>query len=211
MGPVAPRRVGSSGTRARTRVPCIGRWILNHCAAREALFLSFYRALCLPPKVTKVSPHPSTFLELHRFTFLTHRDYKPHGTDIRGWWVTGVLSHLLFPRGHQLAQRHITTPWCTRVCLSVYRATAAEPPMDSPDRGSWEGLGQGLFYSCHGCPGRSQYRTRGEAVGRARWSWFLLKTSCGWSYPRRPLRLLAPQSWASSWEGLWSTRASARF
>ena len=39
-GLVAPRHVGSSGTRAPTRVPCIGRWILNHCATREApLFL----------------------------------------------------------------------------------------------------------------------------------------------------------------------------
>ena len=36
-GPVAPRHVESSQTRARTRVPCIGRQILNHCATREAL------------------------------------------------------------------------------------------------------------------------------------------------------------------------------
>ena len=35
-GPVAPWHVGSSQTRARTRVPCIGRQILNHCATREA-------------------------------------------------------------------------------------------------------------------------------------------------------------------------------
>ena len=35
-GPVAPRHAGSSQTRARTRVPCIGRQILNHCATREA-------------------------------------------------------------------------------------------------------------------------------------------------------------------------------
>ena len=35
-GLVAPRHVGSSQTRARTRVPCIGRQILNHCATREA-------------------------------------------------------------------------------------------------------------------------------------------------------------------------------
>ena len=41
-GLVAPRHVGSSQTRARIRVPCIGRQILNHCATREALFLSFY-------------------------------------------------------------------------------------------------------------------------------------------------------------------------
>ena len=40
---VAPRHVGSSRTRARTHVPCIGRqilnhcgmWILNHCTTRE--------------------------------------------------------------------------------------------------------------------------------------------------------------------------------
>ena len=36
-GLVAPRHVGSSQTRARTRVPCIGRQILNHCSTREAL------------------------------------------------------------------------------------------------------------------------------------------------------------------------------
>ena len=35
-GLVALRHVGSSQTRARTHVPCIGRWILNHCATREA-------------------------------------------------------------------------------------------------------------------------------------------------------------------------------
>ena len=35
-GPVAPRHVGSSQTRARTRVPCIGRQTPNHCATREA-------------------------------------------------------------------------------------------------------------------------------------------------------------------------------
>ena len=35
-GLVAPRHVGASQTRARTRVPCIGRQTLNHCATREA-------------------------------------------------------------------------------------------------------------------------------------------------------------------------------
>ena len=41
MGLVAPRHVGSSQTRARTHVPCIGRQILNHCATREAQGLYF--------------------------------------------------------------------------------------------------------------------------------------------------------------------------
>ena len=36
VGLVAPRHVGSSWTRAQTRVPCLGRRILNHCATREA-------------------------------------------------------------------------------------------------------------------------------------------------------------------------------
>ena len=40
-GQVAPRHAGSSQTRARTRVPCIGRQILNHCATREAPVLFF--------------------------------------------------------------------------------------------------------------------------------------------------------------------------
>ena len=40
-GPVAPRHVGSSQTRAQTRVLCIGRQILKHCATREALFFVF--------------------------------------------------------------------------------------------------------------------------------------------------------------------------
>ena len=38
---VSPRHVGSSQTRAWTRVPCIGRWILNHCTTREALIIGF--------------------------------------------------------------------------------------------------------------------------------------------------------------------------
>ena len=33
----------SSQTRARTRVPCIGRQILNHCATREAPKYSFFK------------------------------------------------------------------------------------------------------------------------------------------------------------------------
>ena len=48
-GPAAPRHAGSSQTRARTRVPCISRQILNHCATREALFFFLYQhqVLCL--------------------------------------------------------------------------------------------------------------------------------------------------------------------
>ena len=46
-GLVAPQHVGSSQTRARTRVPCIGRQILNHCATREAPELFFFSTVNL--------------------------------------------------------------------------------------------------------------------------------------------------------------------
>ena len=54
-GPVAPRHVGSSQARARTRVPCIGRWILNHCATREALRLRFELRLSVSVFVTSLT------------------------------------------------------------------------------------------------------------------------------------------------------------
>ena len=40
-GLVAPWHVGSSWIRDQTHVPCIGRWILNHCATREVLQMHF--------------------------------------------------------------------------------------------------------------------------------------------------------------------------
>ena len=40
-GPAALRHAGSPRTRARTRVPCIGRQTLNRCATREAQFLVY--------------------------------------------------------------------------------------------------------------------------------------------------------------------------
>ena len=49
-GPAAPRHAGSSQTRARTRVPRIGRQTPNHCATREAPVNCFkalgFRLLC---------------------------------------------------------------------------------------------------------------------------------------------------------------------
>ena len=42
-GLVALWHVGSSQTRTRTRVPCIGKQILNHCATREALPVCIFK------------------------------------------------------------------------------------------------------------------------------------------------------------------------
>ena len=58
MGPVAPRHVGSSRTRARTRVPCIGRQILDHCATREAPSSLSQR--------TSLHHHLNTFMSLSK-------------------------------------------------------------------------------------------------------------------------------------------------
>ena len=44
-GLVAPRHVGSSQTRARTRVPCIGRQTPNHCTTREAQICNIFNVL----------------------------------------------------------------------------------------------------------------------------------------------------------------------
>ena len=61
-GLVAPQHVGSSQTRAQTRVPCIGRQILNHCTTREALYylLNVSRPCpsSLQPRLC-LSPHPA--------------------------------------------------------------------------------------------------------------------------------------------------------
>ena len=46
-GPVAPQHMGSSQTRARTRVPRIGRQTLNHCATREAPFILYHPLHCI--------------------------------------------------------------------------------------------------------------------------------------------------------------------
>ena len=55
MGLVAPWRVGSSQTRDRTHVPCIGRQILNHWTTGEGPGIMFslvplYRKLRLREK-----------------------------------------------------------------------------------------------------------------------------------------------------------------
>ena len=46
---VSPMPVGSSQTRDQTRVPCIGRWMLNHWTPREALHIDIYDHSLSPP------------------------------------------------------------------------------------------------------------------------------------------------------------------
>ena len=53
-GPSCSAHVGSSQTRARTRVPCISRHILNHCTTREAQTYVFY----LQSRLRRFSENP---------------------------------------------------------------------------------------------------------------------------------------------------------
>ena len=62
-GLVAPQHVGSSQTRARTRVPCISRQTLNHCATRETPFwlLTLVNLLCLGSPFCRLQVRSSRF------------------------------------------------------------------------------------------------------------------------------------------------------
>ena len=51
MGLISPQHVGSFRTRAQTRVPCIGRWIFNHCATREAPTVFILKSILSPMNV----------------------------------------------------------------------------------------------------------------------------------------------------------------
>ena len=68
-GLVAPWHVGSSQTRARTRVSCIGRQILNHCATREAP-VYFFPCFCLLLFYLIYSPGAPAGLCIHFCLFL---------------------------------------------------------------------------------------------------------------------------------------------
>ena len=98
MGLVAPQHVGSSRTRARTRVPCIGRRILKHCTAREAPKSTFRRSFSsaaggarslpqLPPARPPVGPGPPFFPLGHTLlpgTVSVHRSIQITGYPLVG-------------------------------------------------------------------------------------------------------------------------------
>ena len=69
VGLAALQHVGSSRTRDRTHVPCIGRRALNHCAAGEVLLHIFLNSFCkfhlldfLFKYVDHLSEKPSKYL-----------------------------------------------------------------------------------------------------------------------------------------------------
>ena len=69
-GLVAPWHVGSSRARAQTRVPCIGRQILNHCPTREVPKSHFLNSLFCELLVHIFWPYFSWAISLYSFFFL---------------------------------------------------------------------------------------------------------------------------------------------
>ena len=99
MGLVAPWHVESSWTRARTRVPCIGRQILNHCATREVHIIWTFNAAC---QSQYFSIHFPTSLK-YSYLLLFPQISKPSSTIF-------TLSYWLSEHGfHSLPQSVLTT------------------------------------------------------------------------------------------------------
>ena len=67
-GPSPAAACGIFPDRARTRIPCIGRWTLNHCATREALPMRFDCDLKGDAEAHGVGSHPPRVI--HSFHYL---------------------------------------------------------------------------------------------------------------------------------------------
>ena len=90
-GLVALWHVGSSQTRARTRVPCIGRRILNHCVTKEAPhpalnLILFLRISLSSPPLLPPCPSPCQQTALSR----DHSAMPP--TPVRARFDPGLFS-----------------------------------------------------------------------------------------------------------------------
>ena len=109
MGLVAPRHMGSSRTRARTRVPCIGRRILNRCATREVPIL--------------LQPHPPALATTDLFSICVILSCQECCI------LNGIIKHVTF--GDWLCEQSITF-WrfvLVVVCISrLFLLTAEKCP-----------------------------------------------------------------------------------
>ena len=124
-GLVAPWHVGSSQTRARTRVPCIGRQILNHCATREALSQhNFLKNLFIFGCVKSPLLHAGPALPLRAGCHALPRRTGPSPRRPLQLWSTGSQLGDCGPRSQQPR-------------LAVSRGQAQRP------RGMWDPPGPG--------------------------------------------------------------------
>ena len=86
-GLVAPRHVGSSQTRARTRIPCIGRQTLNHCATRETAPPTIFVLVCVGC-YNKNTTHSVAYKQQNFFSQLWKWTSK---LRVLAWWREGPL------------------------------------------------------------------------------------------------------------------------
>ena len=106
-GLVAPRHVGSSQTRARTRVPCIGRQIPNHCATREALLKTLLLLAWLPlagqalERRQWVTPQVCSCL-------------SPSSLSAKGEWKSVFIKYILFLKHFSLCPWNLQAPLWAR-------------------------------------------------------------------------------------------------
>ena len=116
--------MGSSQTRARTRVPCIGRQILNHCATREALgwlFQSYVR--CLVPPYLPLCPCGISSARASCVAwFFSQRD------GLRG------VTRLLWP----LASMGQEVEAAGKHSIALASSTAQSTPRACPDSRGWK-------------------------------------------------------------------------
>ena len=97
-GLVAPQYVGSSRIRAQTRVPRIGRRILNHCATREAPLIEF---------------------NVKRSTFFLHvAQQAAELSESSGSWLLWILLVSLL---HVAAERQAQVVFADRLVLQRYK------------------------------------------------------------------------------------------
>ena len=154
-GLVALRHVGSSRTRARTCVPCIGRRILNHCATREAPVLEILTLITSLFCLTAILRKSHTQLSLTGGTATSILYFK---------WVNR-RANICFPIYKTLPQTlcHLIpqSSLCDRYTLMVVVALVHVPMLKTGKEGTrvwvtcpalkWQNLETQLNWHCIPC------------------------------------------------------------
>ena len=155
-GLVAPGHVGSSWPRARTRVPCIGRQILNHSATRDALS-TLFTGQCWEPCLLSIRLLLSTWLAGCCFTRERWGGIKGRdGGDFMFWGLADLRC-----TERWLIERKIKCGIQTLNCISS----------DQTCLGQWQE--PSFSHRCHlpdPCPGPPHPPSYRQEVRRKLWS-----------------------------------------